>query len=153
MIMMLRLVALLFVFTASATYAQAPSVAPPDTVAVDPDSVTTYSLRSGKLMLSSKTNPKPVTLPDGTYTNQSELILVFANGRVTRMQESTGQITEIASMHLNRQRLVRLTPATNALMAVSDLPLPSGTFTSADGRSSVTIVFGRPTAFTLAAGT
>ena len=153
MIPILRLVAVLSVLTASATSAQAPSPAAPDTAATDPDSVTAYSIRSGKLLLSSKANPKPTTLPDGTYTNQSDLILVIVNGKVTRMQESTGQITEIASMQLNRQRLVRLTPSTNALMAVGDLPLPSGTFRTEDGKSSVTIVFGRPTAFTLSGGT
>ena len=153
MIRTLRFAALLLLITASAASAQTESPAPPDTMAGNPDSITGYSLRSGKLMLSSKTHPKPVTLPDGAYTNEADVIIVFLDGRVTRVQESTDRITEIASARLNRNRLVTLTPSTNALMAVSEIILPSGTFTSEDRRSSVTIVFGRPRAFTLAGGT
>jgi hypothetical protein len=150
MVTMLRLIPILAVFTSAAVSAQTP--APSDSVAEDPNAVTAYSIRSGKLMLSSKAHPKPVALPDGAYTNQSDLIIVIVNGRVTRLQESTDKITEIASMRLNRQRVVTLTPSTNALMAVGEFMLPSGTFKSDDGKSSVTIVIGRPTAFTLPDG-
>ena len=150
MVTMLRLIPILAVFTSAAVSAQTP--APSDSVAEDPNAVTAYSIRSGKLMLSSKAHPKPVTLPDGAYTNQSDLIIVIVNGRVTRLQESTDKITEIASMRLNRQRVVTLTPSTNALMAVGEFMLPSGTFKSDDGKSSVTIVIGRPTAFMLPDG-
>ncbi len=104
-------------------------------------------------MLSSKTNPKPVSLPDGVYTNQSDLVLAILDGRVTRIRESTGGITEIAWMRLNKDRLMKLTPSTNALMTVTDVTLPSGTFKSEDGRSYVKIVFGLPTAFSLSGGT
>ena len=152
MIRMLSFAALLLAFNAGNVSAQESSYALPDTAAAeDPNAVTTYSVRSGKLMVSSKANPKPTTLPDGTYTNQSDLIIVILNGRVTRIQESTDRITEIASMRLNRQRLVVLMPSTNALMAVGEVMLPSGTFRSEDGQSSVTIVYGRPAAFTLGA--
>ncbi|MEO8577011.1 MAG: hypothetical protein ABI556_09935 [Gemmatimonadales bacterium] len=146
----LRLVAILWLFTATAVSAQGQSLmSSSDTTAKDLDAVTAYSIRSGKLMLSSKANTKPVALPDGVYTNQSDLTIALLDGRVTRMKESTGQITEIASMRLNKDRLVKLTPATNALMAVTDVTLPSGTFKSEDGLSSVTVVYGRPTAFTI----
>jgi len=148
MISVFRLAATLSVFTASAISAQATTAAP-DTAAEDPDAVTAYAVRSGKLMLSSRANPKPAPIPDGTYKNQSDLIIVILGGRVTRIQESTDRITEIASMRLNRQKLVTLMPSTNALMAVNELILPSGTFASDDGRTSFTIVFGRPTAFRL----
>lgn len=153
MIRTLRFAAFLLVITASLAAGQTQSPPPSDTLAGNLDSVTAYSLRSGKLMLSSKANPKPVTMPDGAYTNEADVIIVFLDGRVTRVQESTDRITEIASARLNRNRLVTLTPSTNALMAVSEIILPSGTFTSEDRRSSVTIVFGRPTAFTLSGGT
>lgn len=153
MIRMLGFAAFLLVITASLAAGQTQSPPPSDTLAGNPDSVTAYSLRSGKLMLSSKANPKPVTMPDGAYTNEADVIIVFIDGRVTRVQESTDRITEIASARLNRNRLVTLTPSTNALMAVSEIILPSGTFTSEDRRRSVTIVFGRPTAFTLSGGT
>ena len=149
---MFRLVAILLVFIASGVSAQTLEPASPDTTSGDPNTVTAYSVRSGKLMLSSRANPKPVTLPDGAYTNQSELTIVFLNGRITRMQEGTDKITEIAAMRLNRDRIVRLTPSTNALMMVNDFTLPSGTFKSEDGLTSVKIVFGRPTAFTLSGG-
>lgn len=142
----------LLVMTAGAATAQTESPAPPDTATANRDSVTAYSIKSGRLMLSSKANPKPVALPDGAYTNEADVIIVFVNGRVTRVQESTDKITEIESARLNKNKLVTLTPSTNALMAVSELILPSGTFTSEDRRNSVTIVFGRPTAFTLSGG-
>jgi hypothetical protein len=150
MIKKLRLAAMLLALTASTIYAQEPVTASADTTAVDPNAVTAYSIRSGKLMVSSKANPKPTTLPNGAYTNESDVIIEIVNGRVARIQESTDRITEIASSRLNRQRLVMLTPSTNALMAVGEVILPSGTFKSADGRSSITIVYGRPTAFVLA---
>lgn len=150
MISMLRLVALLTVFGASSAYAQEAAPASSDTTAVaNPNGVTAYVIKSGRLMLSSKANPKPAWMPDGPYTNQDNLIIVFINGSVTRVVRSTGEAIEIGSMRINRQQRVTLTPFTNALMAVSDLPLPSGTFKSEDGRSSVTIILGRPTEFTL----
>jgi hypothetical protein len=142
----------LSVLTASASLAQTDSLAPPDTVTGNRDSVTAYSIRSGRLMLSNRANTKPVALPDGAYTNEAGVIIVFVNGRVSRVQESTDKITEIASARLNRNRMVTLTPSTSALMAVSEVILPSGTFTSDDRRTSVTIVFGRPTAFRLPGG-
>lgn len=141
---MLRFVAVLAVFGVSALSAQES-----DTTAVNPHAVTAYALKSGRLLLSSKANPKPARMPDGAYANQDNVVIVFLDGSVTRVQRSTGEITEIESMRLNRQQRVTLTPSTNALMAVSDLPLPSGTFTSEDGRSSVTFILGRPTEFTL----
>ena len=144
--------AILFAVSAGALSAQESAAAQADTTE-DPHAVTAYAVRSGKLMLSSKANPKPTVLPDGTYTNQADLIIAIVNGRVTRVQETTDRITEIASMRLNRNRLVVLTPSTKALMAVNELMLPSGTFTSEDGHSSITIVSGRPTAFTLSGGT
>jgi hypothetical protein len=147
-----RLVASLSLFTAATVAAQTAAPALSDTAETHPNAVTAYAIRSGKLMLSSRTNPEPVSLPDGTYKNQSDLIVVIMNGRVTRIQETTDRITEISSMRLNRQKLVTLMPSTNALMAVNELLLPSGTFTSEDGKTSFTIVFGRPTAFTLSGG-
>ena len=140
--------------SATAVSAQTASVgAPPDSAVMDSakqNEVSAYSIRSGKLALSSVANPGPVNIPDGTYANEAGLILVIVGGRFTRMQEPTGGITEIASIRLSRQRLVRMLPSTNALNAVSELPLPSGTFKSEDGKSFFTIVFGRPTAFTVA---
>jgi hypothetical protein len=149
MIFILRLVAALLAFTASTVSAQDPSPPAPDTTTQDPNAVTAFSIRSGKLMLSSGANPKPTALPEGAYTNDSELIIVFVDGRVTRIQESTDGITEIGSMRLSRQQRVTLTPSTSALMAVTEFTLPSGMFKSADGSTTVTIVNGRPIAFTL----
>ena len=154
MIAVFRHVVTLSFFTAGAVAAQSPAspAASPDTAAADPNAVTAYAIRSGKLMLSSRANPKPAAIPDGTYKNQADLIVVILNGRVTRIQETTDKITEIASMRLNRQKLVTLMPSTNALMAVNELLLPSGTFTSEDSKASFTVVFGRPTAFSLPDG-
>jgi hypothetical protein len=123
-----------------------------DPAALDPATknvVTKFSVRSGKIALSSAANPGPVYMPDGTYTNESGTIIVILNGSITRLQQSTDEIVEIASLRLNRQDMIRLTPSTNALMAVTDMPLPSGTYKAEDGRASVTFLSGRPTAFTL----
>ena len=81
--------------------------------------------------------------------NESNTVMVMLNGVIVRIESSSGQVTEISSVRMNRQRVITLTPSTNALMQVNDIRLPSGTFTSADGRSSITVVAGRPTAFTL----
>jgi hypothetical protein len=151
-VIMLRILGFVIVaatVTTGVASAQDVSSASQDSAAQDSNAVTTFAIKSGKLLLSSKANPKPAAMPDGAYTNQSGLIIVILGGRVTRIQESTDKIIEIASMRLNRQRLIALMPSTNALMAVNELMLPSGTFKSEDGRSSITVVFGRPTEFTL----
>lgn len=153
MIRMLQLACVSVVVGASAAYAQAPS---PAAAADQPDSsaqnaVTTYSVKSGKIALSSTANPKAAFLPDGTYTNESGTIIVILDGVIVRIQRDSGEITEISSVRVNRDRVIMLTPSTNALMQVADIRLPSGTFKSEDGRSSITVVVGRPTAFTLPA--
>ena len=154
---MLRMLRRAFIFatiTASAAAAQTPSPVPaPDTTTKDPSTqnvVTGFSIRSGKLAVSSAANPGPVFLPDGTYANAANTIIVVVDGLITRIQESWGGIIEVASIRLNRQRGVRLIPSTNALMTVSDLPLPSGRFKTEDGKNSFTIVAGRPTEFSFA---
>ncbi|MEO5590776.1 MAG: hypothetical protein ABIS03_14440 [Gemmatimonadaceae bacterium] len=146
---MLRLVAVLAVCGASALSAQQSAPAYSDTAEVNPDIVTAYAIKSGRLVLSSKANPTPTRMPDAAYTNQDGLVIVFLDGSVTRVQRSTGEITEIDAMRLNRQQRITLLPSTNALMAVSDMALPSGTFRSEDGRSVVTFILGRPTEFSL----
>jgi hypothetical protein len=113
--------------------------------------VTAFSVKSGKIALSSAANQGPAYLPDGTYTNENNTIIVILDGRIARLQTSSDAITEIALVRVNRQRVIMLTPSTNALMEVKDITLPSGTFRSEDGASSVTVVAGRPTAFTLPA--
>jgi hypothetical protein len=151
MIPMLRLACVSVVVAATATYAQAPSpAAAPDM----PDTstrnvVTAFSVRDGKIALSGAVNRGPAYLPDGTYTNESNTIIVIRDGVIVRVQTSSGEITEISAIRMNRQSVIMLTPSTNALMQVSDIKLPSGTFKSGDGRSSITVVAGRPTAFTL----
>jgi hypothetical protein len=152
---MIRIVALAIVLsaiTAADVSAQTPSPAPVTDSAADPalrNAVTTYAMRSGKLALSSAANPGPVFLPDGTYTSEAGTIVVIVDGIINRVQRGTGEITEISNVRLNRQKLITLTPSTNALMAVSDFTLPSGTYKSEDGLSSLTVVVGRPTEFTL----
>jgi len=123
--------------------------APPDSSAV-----TSFSIKSGKIALSSLKNPGPVYLPDGTYTNEGGAVLVILDGHITRLQRNPdGEMTEIASIRLNRLHGIQLTPSTNALMTVSEITLPTGTFTSADGASSMRVVSGRPTTFTIPAPT
>ena len=153
MIRMLQLACVCVMLGASAAYAQAPS---PAAAADAPDSstqnvVTTFSVKSGKITLSSAANPKAAFLPDGTYTNESGTIIVILDGVIVRIQRDSGEATEISSVRMNRDRVIMLTPSTNALMQVTDIRLPSGTFKSEDGRSSITVVVGRPTAFKLPA--
>jgi hypothetical protein len=88
-------------------------------------------------------------LPDGTYTNESGTVIVILEGVVARLQRDQGEATEIASVHLGRERVLMLVPSTNALMQVSDIRFPSGTFTSADGKSSIKVIQGHPVSFTI----
>lgn len=153
MIPILRLCGVCVVAAASAAYAQepVPAAAPAALDSSTRNVVTAFSVRSGKIALSSVANPGPAYLPDGTYTNENNTIIVILDGRIARIQTSSGAITEISSVRVNRLHGIMVTPSTNALMAVSDITLPSGTFKSQDGASSVTVVAGRPSAFTLSA--
>lgn len=134
--------------TLHAQTAQPPAVTTPVDSA-DLHTVTTFSVKSGRIALSSAANPGPVYLPDGTYTNDSNLIIVILEGRIARIQTSADAITEISSVRMNRNHVITLTPATSALMAVTEFTLPSGLFKSEDGLTSFTIVAGRPIAFTV----
>jgi hypothetical protein len=150
----LRRAAFIAAITASAVSGQAPSrVAVPDTTVQDSaalNAVKDFSIRSGKLVLSSAANPGPVHLPDGTYSDESNTAIVIRDGKIARIQQASGDLIEVSVVRLNRRGVITVTPYTNALMAVSDMPLPTGTFKSDDGVSSIRIVLGRPTAFTLA---
>ena len=150
----LRSVPFIAAVFASALSAQTPSpAAAPDSIVQDSASlnaVKDFSIRSGKLILSSAANPGPVHLPDGTYSDESNTAIVIRDGRIARIQQASGELIEVSAARVNRRGVITITPSTNALMAVSDVPLPTGTFKSDDGVSSISIVLGRPTAFTLA---
>ena len=150
----LRSVPFIAAVFASALSAQTPSpAAAPDSIVQDSASlnaVKDFSIRSGKLVLSSAANPGPVYLPDGTYSDESNTAIVIRDGRIARIQQASGDLIEVSAVRLNRRGVITVTPSTNALMAVSDMPLPTGTFKSDDGVSSIRIVLGRPTAFTIA---
>jgi len=149
MIPIVRLASVALLVSASGAYAQTPlPAAPPETPGAQ-NVVTTFSVKSGKIALSSVAYPGKTYLPDGTYTNENGTIIVIVDGILVRLQQSTGEITEIASVRVNRQNVIVLTPSTNALIQVTDVKLPSGTFKSEDARSSITVVAGRPTAFSL----
>lgn len=152
MIRMLQLACVCVVVSASAAYAQGPApAAAPDVDSAALNAVTTYSMKSGKIALSSAANQKPSFLPDGTYTNESGTVLVILDGLITRLQRDQGEATEISSVHLGRDRVIMLVPGTNALMQVSEIRLPSGMFRSADGRSSIKVLSGHPISFTMPA--
>lgn len=142
------LAAIVSIVAASGAWAQ-------DSTSVDSamrNVVTSFSVKSGKLVLSSAANPGKSNLPDGTYTSDDASIMVIVDGRITRFQRGSGEIVEIQNVRVTRLGLISLTPSTNALMAVSDFNLPSGTYKSEDGRSSLTVVVGRPTMFIIPAG-
>ena len=71
----LRMGAILFAVSAGALSAQESAAAQADTTE-DPHAVTAYAVRSGKLMLSSKANPKPTVLPDGIVRRISSIAWV-----------------------------------------------------------------------------
>jgi hypothetical protein len=156
MLQMLGRVAVLSAFSAGAISAQTPApLTALDSVVhnrAEQNVVTAFSIRSGKLVLSSAANPGKTTLPDGTYTNELNTIIEIVDGKITRIQESSGAIVEVASIRVSRQGLIRVTPSTSALMAVSEMPFPSGTFRSEDGQNSFTSVLGRLTAFSIGRG-
>jgi hypothetical protein len=103
-------------------------------------------------VLSSAANPRRTLLPDGTYKNQAELVIVVVDGRISRILPASGEAIEVASIRVKANRTVAITPSTNALAAVSEITLPSGIFTSADGTSTFTVIQGRPAAFTIGDG-
>jgi hypothetical protein len=151
MIRMLQLACTCVVLSSSAAYAQdpAPSAAAEPVDSATLNGVTTYSIKSGKIAMSSIANPKPSFLPDGTYVNESGTVLVILEGAITRLERAEGEATEIFSVHLGRDRVVMLVPSTNALMQVADVRLPSGTFRSVDGLSSMRVLSGHPVSFTI----
>ena len=104
-------------------------------------------MKSGKIALSTATSAKPVFLPDGTYTNEGGTVLVIVDGVIVRLERDGGEATFIESVRLNRDKQIMLTPGTSALMQVTDMRLPSGTFRTADGKSFFSVVMGRPTSF------
>jgi hypothetical protein len=110
--------------------------------------VTAVSIKSGKLALSSTANPGPVFLADGAYANEQNTVIVVLHGRIVRIEYASGTVTQVASIRMQKER-VMLTPPVVALMAVSPFPLPSGMFRSQDGVSSLRVVGGSPTAFTV----
>jgi hypothetical protein len=131
---------------ARTAHAQAPTVVEPP----DSSAVTSFSIKSGKIVLSSLKNPGKDYLPDGTYTNEGGTIIVILDGKIVRLQRGDpAEITEIASVRLNPRHGIQLTPNTNALMAVSEITLPTGTYTSEDGASSMRVVSGTPRMFTI----
>lgn len=145
----LALVGLITAPSVARAQTSVPAAAPATVDSAELNTVTTFSVKSGKIALSSIANPGPVYLPDGAYTNDANLIIVILEGRVSRIQTSVDAITEINSVRLSRNHVITLTPSTSALMAVTDITLPSGLFKSEDGTTSFTIVAGRPIAFTL----
>lgn len=155
MIRMIQLACVCVVVSASTAYAQetAPASAPETVDSAALNAVTTYSMKSGRIALSSVANPKPSFLPDGTYTNESGVVLVILEGVIARLQREQSDPIEIASVHLGRDKVIMLVPGTNALMQVSDIRIPSGTFRSADGVSSLKVLSGHPISFTLPAST
>jgi hypothetical protein len=116
-----------------------------------PIPVTSYAIKSGKIAMSTATSSKPTFLPDGTYTNDGGTIFVIVDGVINRLEREGGEATYIETVRMNRDHQIMLTPSTTALMQVAEMRLPSGTYRSADGKSSVSIVMGRPTAFTVPA--
>jgi hypothetical protein len=147
----IRTALLALVVAAGAASAQTSAPAsPPEPTLVDSATlynVTEYSVKSGKLLLASNANPIPVYLPDGTYTNEAGENFVISDGKIVRIMDAAGQTTDITNTRKNRFGLITLTPNTNALMAVSEMKLPSGNFTSDDGLVTFRSVLGRPTSF------
>jgi hypothetical protein len=76
---------------------------------------------------------------------------VILEGVIARLQREQADPIEIASVHLGRDKVIMLVPGTNALMQVADIRIPSGTFRSADGLSSIKVLSGHPISFTLPA--
>ena len=120
----LRSVPFIAAVFASALSAQTPSpAAAPDSIVQDSaalNAVKDFSIRSGKLVLSSAANPGPVYLPDGTYSDESNTAIVIRDGRIARIQQASGDLIEVSAVRLNRRGVITVTPSTNALMAVSE---------------------------------
>jgi|SRR5689334_4100903 hypothetical protein len=147
---MIRFIAAACVVVAFALPAQAQETEVAQATITDADTVTAFAIKSGRLALTSTAHPGANYLPDGPYTNEGGTKIVFVDGSLVRVERTSGSITDIMTMRTNRQKMVILTPATNALMQVADMNLPSGTFRSEDGRTLISVMSGKPVAFVLA---
>ena len=81
------LAAIISIVAASGAFAQ-------DSTSVDSamrNVVTVFSVKSGKLVLSSAANPGKSYLPDGTYSTEDGAILAIVDGRISRFQRSLGR--------------------------------------------------------------
>lgn len=113
-----------------------------------PHDVISLKIKSGRLALSSASNPGPVFLSDGAYTNDAGIVISILDGRIVSVGYPSGRVDEVASISIQRDR-VMLMPPVVALMQVSPFPLPSGTFTTPSG-ARFRVLSARPTEFTLA---
>lgn len=151
MIRILQLALASVLIGATAAQAQSPASSPEPVDSAAPIAVTTFAVKSGKIALSSASNPKPVFLPDGTYKNESGTVIAIVDGVIAKIERDGGEATFIETVRMNRDRQILLTPSTTALMQVADIRLPSGTYTSVEGQASFSVVMGRPTSFTVPA--
>lgn len=144
MIRTLGLATACLIIAVNATESQE-SAPPSDTLSHE---VTDVSIKSGKLALSSAANPGSVFLADGAYKNDSDTFIIVVDGRIIRIEYGTGTVSQVATIRLQRDDRVMLTPPVTALMQVTPFPLPSGTFRSQHG-ALLKVSSGRPVEFTL----
>jgi hypothetical protein len=127
--------------------ATAQTAAPADSAS--PNDVRAVSIKSGRILLSSAANPGPVVLADGAYASSGGTVIVIVDGKIARVEGSSGKVTLVGSSRMNRQR-VMLTPVVGALIvAVTPFALPSGTFRATDRVTFFRVVDGRVMEFTL----
>ena len=137
-------VGLVVMLAVNAAHAQDPTVAD----SIGQNGVRNLSISGGKLVLSSAAHPGPASMPNGAYESDAKTVIVFLDGRITRVEYATGTISQVASMRLQNGRVMLMPPVT-ALMQISAFPLPSGTFTMRNGSAFLKVVSGRPAEFSL----
>jgi hypothetical protein len=124
--------------------------------------VTAYAIRYNKLAMSSLAQPGANYIPPGTYKDDKGHVITVVEGRFTLVKVNSAVTVAVETTELTPERQLQLlgrvatttsiTPTgTTSSTAGKSFPFPAGSYRSEDGKSTFTVVDGRPTKFTFPA--
>jgi hypothetical protein len=144
---------------AASSSAQETVAQPTSTRSIDnPDirtAVTAVAIRYGKLAMTSAAHPAPAYLPTAVFKNPNGVSIIVQDGLITKLTLTGGHVFAVTSTRLTPEGSIRLIGVQTGLSAAPEqaLSLADGTYTSIDGKNSLTIVSGRPSRFVLPGST
>ena len=118
--------------------------------------VTAVAIRYGKLAMSTTAVPGPAYLPTTVYKAPNGVSFVVQDGLITKLTPPGGGNVVVTSIRLTSEGVLQLLGAQSGRTAPSPgqlFSLGDGTYTSIDGKSSLTITSGRPSRFVLPGST